>query len=240
MSGHIDQLEQLLATNPTASDTDAKLVLTRVLGEIQHRQVSAAIASSDFFFGVLRTISRIRGSSNSSLRMSCLWESGKFFDMHGLYGPAFEAADQLEELARRSNDTTWLRKSYTFGGIVHAEFGNVAEAVVRHAKSFDLAATESTAIQIVVLANTAVALNYAGLHQEAIQCCQRAVEISRGQTDRPSYDNSAVALCNMALGYLYLEQFPAGLEAIRECLARTAEPEEGRSALSRVIREWTF
>src|SRR5712692_3715063 len=44
----------------------------------------------------------------------------------------------------------------------------------------------------------------------------------------------------MALGYLYLEQFSPGLEAIRECLARTAEPQEGRSALSRTIREWTF
>jgi len=172
--------------------------------------------------------------------MSCIWECGKFFEMHGLHGPAIEIAGQLEALARRSNDTAWLRKSFTFAGIIYAEFGNVVEALIRHAKSFDLAAAEGRSVQITVLSNTAVALNYAGLHHEAIQVCQRAVEISRGETDRSAYEIAGTAFCNMALGYLYLEQFSPGLEAIRECLARTAEPQEGRSALSRTIREWTF
>jgi tetratricopeptide (TPR) repeat protein len=91
-----------------------------------------------------------------------------------------------------------------------------------------------------VLDNTAGAMNYAGLHVEAILCCERAIEISRSQTDRASYENANVALCNMALGYFYLEQHQTALEAIRECLARSAEPEEGRATLSRVTREWIF
>jgi response regulator RpfG family c-di-GMP phosphodiesterase len=240
VSGHIDQLDKILTRDPAASGADAKLVLSRVLSEINDRQITASVTSSDFFFGVLKSLSRIRGDSNNALRMACLWECGKFFDMHALYGPAIEVAAQLESLARRSNDTVWFRKSQTLAGILHAEFGDVVEALTKHAKSFELAVAESGSVHVIVLANMSVALLYAGLYHEAIQCCHRAVEISNTGTDRVAYESGAVAYCNMAAGHLYLEQYQAGLDAIRKSLERSAEPTDGRSSLSRTIREWNF
>ncbi len=188
----------------------------------------------------MRAVCRIKGSTNHALRLACLWECGKFFEIHGIYGPAIEAIDGLEALARRSGDSVWIRKSHTLGGIIHADFGNVAEALIRHAKSLEMAPAEGIAIQIAALANAAGALIYGGLHREAITCCERAIEISSRDSTPLVDHNAGFAYCNMAVAHLYLEQFPQGLRAIRKSLARTKPPKEGGLAFSCTTREWTF
>src|SRR5438270_1389900 len=152
-SGHLEQLGRLIARNPNISGTDGKLLLARLAQDLQERAIAASSTSASFYVDAVKALSRIRGSSHAGLRMDCIWECGKFFEMHGLHAPAIEAANQLEALARKTNESAWLRKSYTFGGIIYAEFGNVAEAIIRHSKALDLVARENASNQILVFTN---------------------------------------------------------------------------------------
>ncbi|MGZ5046178.1 MAG: HD-GYP domain-containing protein, partial [Usitatibacter sp.] len=89
------------------------------------------------------------------------------------------------------------------------------------------------------LINLAVALNYCSLHREAIPCLQVAYDLIRTEPSVPP-TFLGTALGNLAQCFLFLEEFRRGLDVIRLAIAEAIEPTDGRTALSRATREWTF
>ncbi|MGZ5098746.1 MAG: HD domain-containing phosphohydrolase, partial [Usitatibacter sp.] len=88
-----------------------------------------------------------------------------------------------------------------------------------------------------VLCNLGVALIEGGFYRESIPCLRQAAIVAKNSAT-PSFE--AYAHSNLALSYLYLEEYREGFASICECLAMSPEPSDSESALSRTVRELTF
>jgi putative two-component system response regulator len=234
-----EQLDRLLSSNPSASSAEAKVLLTRLVAEVTRRAQQGAATSVDFLGSASEVVGKIRGTANASLRMTCLWECGLFFQTCGHYDQALCMARHLEDVAAKSRDKTWIRKSCILFGIVEGEMGDVGGAILHYEKALVLAQKESPTAQVVSLINLGATLNYCSLHREAIPCLQAAHELIRAE---PSVPRALIGptLGNLAQCFLFLEDFRRGIDAIRLAIAESIEPSDGRSAFGRATREWAF
>ena len=166
------------------------------------------------------------------------------------YGPeALEASRQLDSLVTRSRSRNWTRRAGTLAGLVNADIGNVAGAIIRYAGALEAAReTADHAGELSLYVNLAVALNYGGLYRESIACSERAALLSRTDTviadcaakGIRAEEIGAAALNNKAQSHLYLEEFRAGFETISQCLSTCPEPTDAMTSTSRAIREFTY
>jgi len=172
-----------------------------------------------------------------------------FFVTQGYPTDAVAAATEIGVLAKSAQDSTWMRKAELIRGLVNAELGNIAEAVICHSKAWQMARDlKSLPGQGAALANLGAALNLGSLYREAIPCFQLGIQVARSKESRedlirsgyPPTQTECAQLNNLAQSYLYLGQFDEGFETISECLAKTSEPRDSRTAISRIIHEFTF
>jgi putative two-component system response regulator len=171
--------------------------------------------------------------------MQCLFDCASYFYGNAHGAAALELLQHIELLSTQTENDVWSRKANTFLGVIFADSGNIAAAVPRYSKAFDLARRLSDPFsETVVLINLGVALNYGGLYREAIPCLKRAVTIA-SSSDK-DWDLRSPALTNLAQSYLHLGEFEEGLAAIEESLACGREPSDAMSATSRAVREFTF
>ena len=181
--------------------------------------------------------------------MSCLFNSGYFLLSNGYGAQALQAARELNDLADRAEIKLWIRKAGTLSGLVNADLGNVADAMIEYSNSLSLAREMDDAHgEASVCNNLGMALNLGGLYREAIPCLEKAVSLSRTKEfatsgvkgNLASIDIELPALANLAQSHLYLEQFHQGFAAISECLSRSLDPHDASTATGRVIREFTY
>src|SRR5258705_9305051 len=238
-------LDVVLQSTATASEPEIKIALARLASDIKDRlQRPPTPSSQAFFVSAVRALSRIRGTGNSEMRMTCLFDSACFFYINDLGAEALGAVRQLDRMAYCSENKPWIRKSETINGVVHAELGDVAEGIVRLANALEISVTlHSLHGQLPALNNLGSALNYGGLYKESMQCLQRAVALTDMYADDAKIvelDLRSTALTNLAQSHYYLENFEAGFDAIQSCLAKAREPHDAVSAVARSIREFTY
>ena len=234
-------IEGLLRSSRGAPASEIKLALTRLATEVRERLTRGSSTSRDFFSASVDAISRIKGSSNAELRMSCLCDCGYFFYTSGFAFDAIQTVRQLERLAAKSQDKVWLRRAHSLAGVVHADVGNIAEAFVRYSAAFTLAREMGDVeAEVGVLINLGVAMNYAGLYREAIPIFHKGVSIASSGIGPRLPDYRAKCLANLAQSHLYLEEFSAGFKAICAAVAEEKEPTSADAALSRAIKEFTY
>jgi hypothetical protein len=78
--------------------------------------------------------------------------------------------------ASRSEPPTTLVEAQCLQTIVHAELGNIGQALIQGSSALTIARrTQNTIREISVLINLGIALNYGGLSREAIQCFERVL-----------------------------------------------------------------
>jgi putative two-component system response regulator len=249
-SSSLVSLEELLRTTTSSGEPEFKFALGRLSIEIKDRLQRPLCENSEEFFGTaLRVLSRIKGGAHAELRMCCLFDSALFLYINGYNEKALYATRLLDDLSHRSNLQFWILRAESAAGVVHAELGNIAESVVRHANSLRLAVElHDPCAEVGVLCNLGVALNYGGLYKEAIPCLERAALLARsdaveraaaldGRTDRYL---EPIALTNLAQSHYFLEDFETGFNVITECLQKSQEPKDAISALGRVVRESTY
>ena len=247
-SSNLEKIETLLLSKTSAQEPEFKMALGRLSVEMKERLKQGSPSSVDFFLATLRAFARIRGSAHADVRMTCLFDSGLFLYTHGHSSGALGAIDQLERLANHTRDKGWIRKAGNLGGIVEADLGNVAGAVIRYSNALTLAIElEDRYGELSVLGNLGVALNYGGLYREAIPCFERITallhieSIAQAVSQNPTaWDMHCAALTNLAQSYYSLEQYEKGFAAISHCLAISREPTDAVTAANRVIREYTF
>src|SRR5258706_8960431 len=104
--------------------------------------------------------------------MSCMLECWKYLYFSGHMLRAFDAANQFGILAQRTNHRFSIRRSEILRGLVFADTGNIAEAIVHFARALEIAdQMDDDESRASALNNLAVAFTYGGWFREAVQCC---------------------------------------------------------------------
>jgi putative two-component system response regulator len=184
------------------------------------------------------TVSTVKGSTHIELRMECLLHCITFFYTNGFSKSAYEAARNLDVLASRSRNQIWIRKAKNMNGVVRADAGDIAGALVYYEQALSLAREAGErAGEVGVLNNLGGALIYGGLSNEAMACFQQSARLARSEG---MHEDAANALANIAQIYLYNEEYVKGLEAIAGSLTGVDEPKDAISALNRTIREFVY
>lgn len=233
-----DQLQILLGGVRGAQPSDLRVVLGRLSSEIKERLSRGSPASYDFVAAAHRALARIKGSANSEVRMSCLFDCGAYFYANQFDADALECANQICLLARQSSNQFWVRKGLMLAGIAHAHLGDVGEAVLQFSRSLGVAREMGDRDgEASVVSNLGLALNYAGLYREAIPCFHRAIDLSR-RAVTSSYE--AQGLCNLAQSYYHLGEYAEGFAAICGSIERSGDPSDAVQCLGRTIREFTY
>ena len=239
----------MLRSKTGASEPEFKATLAALRGEIKHRLQIGGGPSAEFFTSCIRTLTKLRGLGNADIRISSLADMALFLVTNGYPSEAVAAVNELATLAHGTHDRTWIRKGEILRGLIHTEVGNVAEAIVCYSRSWQLALElQSVPGLCSVLTNLGMALNYVALYREAIPCLELGIEYARSPEVRedlvrsgyPATETECAELNNLAQSYLYLAEFDKGFDAISLCLSKCEEPFDAKTALSRMIREFTF
>ena len=249
-SSHVAQLETLLQQPGSLSRSDSKSALQRVHAELKERTRHSTPSSVAYTLDVLRTLSRFKGAVHAAARLSCLFDSCLFLYTQGENYHALNAISQLAELARHTRDKAWTRRAHNLSGVINADLGNVADAVIHYSKALSLAREiQNVPGEVSVLNNLGIALNYGGLHRDAIPCLVKAIEIMQLAETWRAFDSDDVPitakeqecalLTNLAQTCLYVGEFARGFEAISSCLAKSDMPRDAFRAHNMVIREFT-
>ncbi|MGH9425126.1 MAG: hypothetical protein ACRD2L_02305, partial [Terriglobia bacterium] len=238
-SAHTARLDDLLLAKKSASDPEVREALLRLSSELKRRMERASSGSDDFFVSSLRALSRIKGSAQADLRLTCLCDCANYFYLRGNHRASVEACHMLRGLAGQVGSKPWMRRSESLLGVAYADIGSVAEALIHYAAGLELALEiEDKAGQQSIWINAGVALNYAGLYRESLPCFNHAARMAMEIPElRPL---AAMAYTNVAQAYLYTDEFKRGFEAIKVALALSTEPSIASEALSRAIRECTY
>jgi putative two-component system response regulator len=236
-SSYTDSLEVL--TSKSGPLSEQKIALTRLSGALKKQLVRGSSDSFDFFFSAFHAVSKVRGSANAELRMSCIFDCCNFFYLSGHTAIALDCARYLDRLAAQTKRASWTRKATSLIAVMYADCGNIPEALIRHFEALELARNlRDLEGEAIVLVNLGVALNYAGLYREALPCFEAALAIAKTVPSLVRYAEHA--LTNIAQSHLHLANFRLGFEAITECLATCKEPTDANTALDRTIREFTY
>ena len=212
-----ERLFNLLCRAKAAADPEVKIALTRLAEETRERKSRGGLASGDFFYSALRAVSNLRGTSNSELRMSCLYDCAYFFFHKGQSERALRAVRELIQLTNLVQNPFWLCKANTIAGVIHADLGNISEAFAYDAAALIACREQGDSLaEAKVMVNLGVALNYGGLYREAIPCFLSVASISNEK--RSGQRTTCHSSVNLAQSYFYLEDFENGFNAACDSL----------------------
>src|SRR4051812_42162981 len=168
-SSHVERLHSLLRQNQSASSPEMKAILTRVAAENSERTKSTNAV--DYFVSLSRGLRRIKGVAHAELRVRCLTDCASFLFAMGHLKEGLESTKALRDLAHATDNKRLVRVAETISGLMYADCGDVAAAIVHYASAIAIA-TEANEVDghISTLVNLGAALNYAGLYAEAIPC----------------------------------------------------------------------
>ena len=245
-----EPLELLLRQGRPLGGAELKPILSRLSREVSQR--SGDLPSSEarsFFASTVRALGQLRDSTNLTARIECLFGCAVYFYNNGDNEQGLAVTKLLDELARRTDSPYWARRIAMYGGVVHADLGNVAEAIVRQTRALEIARRAGDiAGEVSVLCNLGAALIYGGLYNEAIPCLRHAVSVSQQNrdlvaaiaTDKDPGHFECVALTNLSQCYYLLGEKRRALELISEALRLSKISSHPLATTSLVLREATF
>jgi len=243
-------LRRFMSDPPSLATAEIKIGLSKLRPEIARRiKGPPSSESQDFVASAMRSLGDIKGTSNIELRIQCLFDCAIYSYNNGDTPGFLRSIQLLDELCKYSQSSSWNRRIQMFGGVCHADIGNVAEAVMRYAAALDIAhRTSDIPGEVATLCNLGGALNYGGLHREAIPSLRLAIRLAQDHRDivecneiegQKSYFQ-CVALTNIAQSYHMVGNNDAALDAISHCLSLTPPPVSSLSATSLLLRVFTF
>src|SRR5690242_2860044 len=103
-STNIELLESLIQGQSSARDTEIRPALLRLSNEIRARVSRGSEVSLDFVEASIKTLIKLKGSANASLRMECLIDGGAFLFSNNRTASAVIAASACQSLARQTSD----------------------------------------------------------------------------------------------------------------------------------------
>lgn len=220
----------------SATPDDTGFALRQLDQKIREQLAVPTPQSPTFFgeaYGQLKTFDPAR---DTALQIDCLLNISQFFYICGLPLQGLEPANRATMLARTLGAQPVLRKALTFQGILHADTGNLPVAIECFAEALDLAMALSDLVaERSVWNNLGLALLYAAQYQDAIACFERCVSLA---SEGPGAGEArAVALSNIALCCLHLEDFRKGIRTIKQAVGDGEEPQTASELFLRVVAE---
>ena len=232
----LDELQSLNQELRSPSEADLKIVLSRLAMEVNSKFQAGSGSSHEFMTGAVKSLKRVRGLAHAELRINCLIDTAHYFYLLGQSFNALEPVSDAVELADAAKHRPLLRKAYTFLGIMNADTGNVSRAIECYAQALELAqGLNDLEGECSVWVNLGAALFYAAQYRDSIACLEHAIELAGANPALQQF--RPVALSNIALCSLHLEDYARGLRAAETCIRESKEPHSAAEYVSRVLKE---
>lgn len=172
-------------------------------------------------------------------RINCLLDIASLFYHQGQ--STFSAVEPVAlavMLSRDAGDKALLRKALTIQGVILQATNNPGDAIAALSEALEIAEeiADDTG-RAVVWNNLGGAFYEAALYGDARDCWERAVQLATGSSQLRAF--KAIALSNVALTCLHMQEFSTGLEHIRDSLSLTPIPASVSEMLTRVVAEGT-
>lgn len=230
------RLQQFAERAPTASREEAEAFFAQTQRELQAALARPGGNGTSFFLAALAALQRAPLEFVTPARVECLLAVAQHLYLTGQPLSAVVPAKEASDFARQTGDAALLRKALTFEGIVLADTGNLPGAIECYAEALDLAAElKDVRAEAPVWVNLGAAFIYAGQHYEAIACMERVIALAE---EEPSVQFvRPLALGNIALACLHLEELGKGLRAAKSATDILSEPKTATELHHRVLAE---
>ncbi|MDP9130493.1 MAG: HD domain-containing protein [Candidatus Binatota bacterium] len=212
--------------------------------EILEREVKANLAAprSDtvaFLSDALKRLRLIPFSVDPKRRVNCLIDiASQFYHQGQNTFNGVEPAALAVMLARDSDDKALLRRALTVQAAVLLSTNNPGDALTVLSESLEIAEEiGDNAGKVAVWNNLGSAFYEAALYADAKDCYERATKLATGTAELRAY--KAIALSNIAMCCLHMQEFEAGLQSIRDAISLRHTPETPAEMLTRVFAEGT-
>jgi putative two-component system response regulator len=216
-----------------------KTSLLRLQAELKHRADDATPHSVQYFKRTVSQLCELDGSRFADIRYNCLSDCVKALYAAGEYAFALDACKEMASIATKVDRVDWSRQADNFAGAMHAERGDLGEAVVCYRTSLETARRlKDISAEVSVLSNLGVAFTYGTLYREAIPCLTGAIE--RAEATGQGRQCLPALRCNLAQAYLATGELSRARSAINRSVNSDDAPYGAYGAHSRTIREWTF
>jgi putative two-component system response regulator len=203
--------------------------------------LAAPRAETIAFLGeALKRLRRIPFSVEPSRRVNCLIDiAAQFYHQGQSTFSGVEPAALAVMLARDIQDYPLLRKALTVQAVVLYSTNNPGDALTALSEALDIAEQIGDEHgKVAVWINLGTAFYEAALYADSRDCCERATRLATGQPALRAL--KAMALANVAVCCLHMQEHEAGLNSIRDSIALRPDSESPADMLSRVFAEGTY
>jgi len=173
-------------------------------------------------------------------RVNCLIDiASQFYHQGQNTFNGVEPAALAVMLARDSDDRPLLRRALTLQGVILHSTNNPGDSITILAEALEIAEEIGDEVgKVVVWVNLGSAFYEAALYADARDCAERATRLATGSTALRAF--KAVALANVALYCMHMQEYEAGLNSVRDALGLGHTPEKPAEILVRVITEGVY
>jgi putative two-component system response regulator len=207
--------------------------------EIKTKLASPSADTSAFLNDALKRLRVIPFNVDPKRRINCLIDIAfHFYHVGQNTFSGVEPAALAVMLARDQGDRSLLRKALTTQSIVLCATNNPGDAITVLSEALEIAEELDDSVgRVAVWNNLGGAFYEAALYADAKDCYQRATRLATAAPALRAF--KAVALANVALCCLHMEESEEGLTSIREALALKHAPDTPAEMLTRVFAEGT-
>jgi len=213
--------------------------------QVLEREIKANLASprSDtivFLNDALKRLRLIPFSVDPLRRIDCLLDiASQFYHQGQNTFNGVEPAALAVMLARDTDDRALLRKALTIQAVILIATSNPGDALSSLSEALEIAEEIGDQVgKVAVWNNLGTAFYEAALYADARDCHERATRISTGSAALRPF--KSVALANVALCCLHMQEYEAGLNSIRDAIALRHTPDTPAEMLNRVYAEGTY
>lgn len=173
-------------------------------------------------------------------RISCLLDIASQFYHHSQSTfDGVEPAALAVMVARDINDRALLRKALTVQAVILYSTNNPGDALTGLAEALEIAEQIGDDFgKVAVWINLGTAFYEAALYADAKDCAERATRLATGAAALRSL--KAIALTNVALYSMHMQEYEAGLNSIRDAIGLSSSPNSPAELLARVVSEGTY
>ena len=236
MHALLDRLVALPQRAEGGASADRPAVVLDLAREVRG-QLSAPTASTREFFRDCQCAIDSLGAENADpILVQVLLDIAQYYYVVGHSLQGIEAGRIAVDHARALDDHNVLRRALNTHGILQADAGNIPVAIESYSEALGLAIELSDPVgECSALINIGNAFILAGQYQDAIECFERCLALADEHAEVRAYRE--IALSNLALACLHLEDLRKGLRAAKQSVEGNLEPKDATEMLLRVNRE---